>query len=281
MKTVKIVGVPEHFNLPWHLAMEENAFAERGILLEWLDVPQGTGYMCELLANHETDLAIVLTEGIIRDITSGNPVRIIQEYVASPLLWGIHVQKHSPYQSVSELHEAPVAISRKGSGSHLMASVHAKKMGWDTNQLQFQIVDTLQGALDHFKMGSNAYFLWEHFTTKPHVDNRELKWLADFPSPWPCFVLVATKAFVTKNGTLIQHITEIINRYTDEFKSIPSIDRTLSYRYGQKLHDVQSWLKKTSWGNHQLSQKTLEEVQTALYDLKLIQKIKPYQDFIL
>ena len=43
MKTVRIIGVPEHFNLPWHLAMEEGAFAERGIDLIWTDVPEGTG----------------------------------------------------------------------------------------------------------------------------------------------------------------------------------------------------------------------------------------------
>ena len=26
MKTIRIGGVPEHFNLPWHLAMEEGNF---------------------------------------------------------------------------------------------------------------------------------------------------------------------------------------------------------------------------------------------------------------
>ena len=69
MKTVKIIGVPEHFNLPWHLAIEEGAFEERGINLEWTEVPEGTGRMCQLLDSKETDLAIILTEGIIKSIT--------------------------------------------------------------------------------------------------------------------------------------------------------------------------------------------------------------------
>lgn len=39
MKNVRIVGVPEHFNFPWHLAIDEGAFEERGIDLKWTDVP--------------------------------------------------------------------------------------------------------------------------------------------------------------------------------------------------------------------------------------------------
>ena len=31
MKNVNIIGVPEHFNLPWHMAMEEGAFKDHGI----------------------------------------------------------------------------------------------------------------------------------------------------------------------------------------------------------------------------------------------------------
>ncbi|NNM17841.1 MAG: ABC transporter substrate-binding protein, partial [Croceitalea sp.] len=42
MKKVKIIGVPEHFNLPWHLAIEEGAFEARGIDLVWTDIPEGT-----------------------------------------------------------------------------------------------------------------------------------------------------------------------------------------------------------------------------------------------
>ena len=81
MKTVKIIGVPEHFNLPWHLAIEEGAFEERGIQLEWTDIPEGTGKMSQMLKDGETDLAIILTEGIVKSITEGNPVKIIQEYI--------------------------------------------------------------------------------------------------------------------------------------------------------------------------------------------------------
>ena len=65
MKKIKIAGVPEHFNLPWHLAIEDGAFENRGIDLEWTEVPEGTGRMCTMLREGETDIAIILTDGIV------------------------------------------------------------------------------------------------------------------------------------------------------------------------------------------------------------------------
>ena len=87
MKTVKIVGVPEHFNLPWQLCLENGEFSEIGIDLEWTDIPEGTGKMCQMLRNNETDLAVILTEGILKDISNGNESVVLQQYVSSPLQW--------------------------------------------------------------------------------------------------------------------------------------------------------------------------------------------------
>ena len=78
---VRVCGVPEHFNLPWLMALEEGAFDDRGIELEWTDVPEGTGKMCELLQDAETDLAVILTEGAIKAISEGLPAGIVQGYV--------------------------------------------------------------------------------------------------------------------------------------------------------------------------------------------------------
>jgi len=45
MKRFKIGGVPEHFNLPWRLAIEEGKFKAAGIELHWSDMTGGTGQM--------------------------------------------------------------------------------------------------------------------------------------------------------------------------------------------------------------------------------------------
>ena len=275
MKTVKIIGVPEHFNLPWHLAIEEGAFEERGIDLSWTDIPEGTGKMCELLKNQETDLAIILTEGIVKSITEGNKVKIIQEYIASPLLWGIHVDANSTYRSLEELKNTTAAISRFGSGSHLMAYVQAKQMGWETEKLKFNLVNNLNGAVESLSTAKSDYFMWERFTTKPLVDSGIFRHLGNCPTPWPCFVLVGTDEFLTENKSLVKHIQEIINIYTVEFKQIPRIDATLANRYHQKLEDIQEWLQITEWSQKQLPEDTLMKIQETLKELDLIDKSVP------
>ena len=62
------------------MAIEEGAFADRGIDLLWTDVPQGTGRMVQMLDEGEADLAVVLTEGAIKSICDGLPLRILQSY---------------------------------------------------------------------------------------------------------------------------------------------------------------------------------------------------------
>ena len=148
MTTLRIAGVPEHFNLPWHLCIENNDFRNAGIDLQWTDVPEGTGKLCQMLRNGETDIAVILTEGIIKDITAGNPSKIVQVYVQSPLIWGIHVAANSPYKTLADIEQGKVAISRYGSGSHLMAFVNAKAQGWDTSKLNFEVINTLDGAVE-------------------------------------------------------------------------------------------------------------------------------------
>ena len=280
MKKVNIIGVPEHFNLPWHLAIEEGAFEERGIDLQWTDIPEGTGRMCQMLENGETDLAIILTEGLVKSITEGNPAKIVQEYIASPLLWGIHVGAKSKYERFADLKTTKAAISRFGSGSHLMAYVNAQNEGWDTGKLQFEVINNLDGAVEALTNGTADYFMWEHFTTKPLVDSGIFRRLGDCPTPWPCFVIAATDKFIKGNSSVLKHILEVINLYTMEFKQIPSIDRTLANRYGQKLEDIQAWLSLTRWSQSQIDSQTLEKVQETLIDLKLIDKQLMYSEIV-
>lgn len=279
MKTARIIGVPEHFNLPWHMAIEEGAFADRGIDLQWTDVPEGTGRMCKMLENGETDLAIILTEGLVKSISEGNPAKIVQEYIASPLLWGIHVGAESEYKELADLQNTKAAISRFGSGSHLMAYVNAQNERWNTEKLQFEIINNLDGAVEGLTNGSADYFMWEHFTTKPLVDNGTFRSLGDCPTPWPCFVVATTDTFLKENKGVLNHILEVINSYTKEFKQIPSIDRTLANRYNQKLEDIKEWLSITKWSQSQLDSQTLENVQNTLLDLKLISKVLPSTNY--
>jgi len=270
LKKIRIAGVPEHFNFPWHMAMEEGAFEDRGIKVEWIEVPEGTGRMCKLLEEKETDLAIILTEGIVKSISEGNPARIVQGYISSPLLWGIHVAAESRFQDLSDLEGTKAAISRFGSGSHLMAYVLAEAQRWNTAELSFEVIHTLSGAVEALENGEADYFMWEHFTTKPLVLDGVFRRLADCPTPWPCFVVAANQNFLDKDSAALRHVLEIVNNYTREFKMIPSIDRTLANRYNLDLQDIREWLGITQWTQDQLNLQTIDIVQDTLLNLNLI-----------
>jgi ABC-type nitrate/sulfonate/bicarbonate transport system substrate-binding protein len=280
MKTIKIAGVPEHFNLPWHLCIENGEFEAVGIDLQWTDVPEGTGKLCQMLRNCETDIAVILTEGIVKDINAGNPSKIVQVYVESPLIWGIHVDAKSKYETLSDLEHGKVAISRLGSGSQLMAYVNANNQGWNTEKLQFEIVNTIDGAVESLTKGESDYFMWEHFMTKPLVDKGILRRIDDCPTPWPCFVIAVREEILKKYPNAIAQILEIINITTQEFKEIQSIDRTLATKYHQKIEDIREWLRLTEWSQKPLSEKMLNKIQNQLFDLKIIEKKGTFAELV-
>ena len=271
-KTVKIAGVPEHFNLPWQMCIEDGEFDAVGIELEWTDVPEGTGKMCQMLRDGETDIAVILTEGIIKDIAAGNPSKIVQVYVQSPLIWGIHVAANSNYKTLADLENKKVAISRFGSGSQLMSIVSAENQKWDASKLEFELVNTIDGAVEALTSGKADYFMWERFMTQPLVNRGIFRRIADCPTPWPCFVIAVRNEFLENNPNVIEQILEIINTTTEEFKIIPSIDRTLASKYNQEVEAIQEWLKLTKWSQKQMNTQTFDKIIEQLLKLQIIEK---------
>lgn len=233
-----------------------------------------------MLASGETDLAVVLTEGIVKAICDGNASRIVQGYVGSPLLWGIHVASGSDFKAISGLFGKKAAISRFGSGSHLMAYVNAKTQGWDVNSLNFEVVQNLEGAVAALAHGTADYFMWERFTTKPLVDSGVFRHLGDCPTPWPCFVVAASETVLRERAGTVRHVLEVINTFSSEFRDIPSIDRTLANRYDQKLDDIGTWLSRTRWSQKPLSPKEVGLVQHTLSDLGLIAETRGYDGIV-
>ena len=270
MKRIKIAGVPEHFNLPWQLAIENRKFEDADINLEWTNVPEGTGKLSQMLRDGSCDVAVILTEGIIKDILAGNPSKIIQIYVESPLIWGIHVDAKSDFQTLEHLKEKKVAISRRGSGSELMAYVNASNQKW--NRPECEIVNTIDGAVEALGDKSADYFMWERFMTKPLVDNGTFRRVADCLTPWPSFVIVATDEILHKNPAAISELLNVINSFTKTFKEIPNIDLILATRFNQKPDDIREWLKLTHWSQQQLDESMLNKIQNQLVELSVIDK---------
>lgn len=282
LKTVRIGGVPEHFNLAWYLTLKAGEYKKEGINLRWKDYFGGTGQMCKALRDKEIDIAVILTEGIIKDIIAGNKCKIVQVFVKTPLIWGIHVAQNSAYKTIEDIRGTKAAISRYGSGSHLMSYINAQNNSWNLDEdLRFEVVKDLDGAVEALTAGTADYFLWEKFTTKPLVDDHIFRHIGDCPTPWPCFVIAVREDFLNNDEQCLKTILEIINSTTSEFKNIPSIDITIANRYNQKLEDVQQWLKLTEWSQDNIDVQTLDNVQEQLLALKLIPEKVHFNKLIL
>ena len=281
MTTINIGGVPEHFNLAWYLTLINGEYKDKGINLRWHDYPGGTGDMCKGLRNNDIDLAVILSEGIVKDVTEGNPSKIIQTFVKTPLIWGIHVANNSNYKKIEDIRGKKAAISRYGSGSHLMSYINAQNCDWDLgNELNFEVINNLEGAVDGLINGVADYFLWEKFTTKPLVDKNVFRRIGNCPSPWPCFVIAATDIIIKNNKKEVKTILEIINKTTKDFKNIPGIDKTIANRYNQQLIDVQEWLNLTEWSQKLINESALKEIQNKLYELEIIKKTLEYNKIV-
>jgi hypothetical protein len=274
-KTTRITigGVPEHSNLPWRLAIEEGRFAKVGVELDWVDCPGGTGEMTQALADGDLDLALPLSEGAIAGIARGLPLRILQWYVRSPLIWGIHVPAHSGIESVDALRGRRFAISRYGSGSHLMAFVHAQASGWRPAEgLSFVVVGDLAGAIVSFKGDDAEGFLWERFTTQPYVDRGLMRRVGECPTPWPAFALAASHRALARSSALIERVAEVINAECSGFKARADIVETIARRYGLDVDQTAEWFALTEWArDRRVERGQLQHIISVLRGLDLLE----------
>lgn len=273
MQKIRITGVPEHFNYSWLQVIAQQPFLDEGIELVWQEESKGSGAMNKALREGSTDLALVLTESFIKDRIEGNPSKIIGLHIASPLNWGIHLSAKSKENTLSELNEAPFLISRFGSGSNLMAFLLAKQQGWDIEKLQFEVIDNLEGAKKAFVNEEAKMFLWEKYTTKPLVDSGLFKRVGEIPTPWPCFVIVATEQILGTHAEVLVRLRDMVYAFADKMTQTDDFSATISKTYGIQEEDVNAWLKQTKWStDNKIEKFTLEDTMDVLLNLGLAEK---------
>ncbi|MEO0331041.1 MAG: substrate-binding domain-containing protein [Bacteroidota bacterium] len=275
----KIGSVPEHFMLPWHLAMEKGDFQAKDLSVQWQDYPGGTGAMMSDLREGDLDIAIALTEGVVADIIKHQAGKITQVFVSSPLTWGIHVADNSSYQSVEELEGKTFAISRMGSGSHLMAMVMAKYRGWSTDELQLKIVGGMDGARKALPISEADAFMWEKFMTQPVVEQGEFRRVGEFDTPWPCFVIIVRNEVLSDQLDKIKALLQVMQQSATNFMHQQDAPALVAQRYGLTSEDASHWFNRTQWQiDFEISKAMLNQVMDALLSCQIIdQPIKPNQ----
>ncbi len=281
MHIIKVGGVPEHFNMPWHYASDNNIFAQRGIKINWVDYSTGTGAMMQDIDSNKLDLAIVLTEGAVAAISNGTKARIVQWYTLSALNWGIHVAEASAIKEEKEIFDKKYAVSRMGSGSHLMAHVHAEKFGKTLNETQFVIANSLRGAETTLTDKTADVFFWEKYTTQPSVDKGIFRRIGEVLTPWPCFVVVASENFLKEQKTVMYDALVMINQVNKNFKNHPDVVSMIAKKYHLEEDQVAEWLKTVQW-NHELkiNEAVIENISSQMFKLGLTKHKKSLEGLI-
>ncbi len=274
---IKVGGVREYFNLPWDIALEKDSFSKAGVKVEWEDCLGGTGQMLAKLRDKELDLAVVLTEGIVSDILKGNPSRIIQFFVNTPLVWGIHVPAHSDIKSIEDIQGKKYAISRYKSGSHLMAYVNAHKHNLKIKEEDFVVIKNLEGARESMKKMESQVFFWEKHTTQPYVDNGEFRRIGDFSAPWPCFAIAVRDEVYKEQKEAIDAVVKTVLATAKELKQAPDIISIIGTRFQLKEEEVNLLSEKLEWNTDGLKHKdAYSRVIHSLQSVGILEKMEEY-----
>jgi ABC-type nitrate/sulfonate/bicarbonate transport system substrate-binding protein len=247
MTRLRIGGVPEHFNLPWHRVLDSGALREAGIEAAWEDYPGGSGAMRDALDEGRLDVAMLLTEAAVAGVAGGAAFHVVSLYTETPLLWGFQVPAASAFGSVEELRGARYAISRFGSGSHLMAFVLAEQRGWPAAELRFVAVGNLAGAVAAFEQGAADVFLWEKFMTKPLIDGGQFRRVGELTAPWPAFVVCASRDAVRERRDAIAFTLRRVFAAARGFAAGDASAGEIAERFGLSAEDAAEWLRITRW----------------------------------
>eukprot|EP00927_Polykrikos_kofoidii_P042854 TRINITY_DN36907_c0_g1_i1.p1 TRINITY_DN36907_c0_g1~~TRINITY_DN36907_c0_g1_i1.p1 ORF type:complete len:321 (+),score=32.72 TRINITY_DN36907_c0_g1_i1:89-1051(+) len=283
---LRVGGVPEHFNTAFHYARERKLYEQQsGFSVDWTFYPGGTGEMATALENDDVDVAVMLTEGAVAKIANGSPLRIAGSFVSSALTWGVHVAHNSPLQSIVDLKDKTFGVSRMGSGSHLMAYVMAHQLGWNIHggACPLEVVGSLEGARVAMSDDRIAAILWEKYTTMHLVESGEWRRIGEVPTPWPCFVFVASEKAIKDRGNDIRALISITRRMCEEFKTNRD-DASVEYiseHHRMSVDDARTWLDSTDWScASEVKVSTLRVTSEFLQILGQIPSVPPPADLV-
>ena len=248
-RDLRVGGVPEHFNLPWRLAAGADRFVNNGVKVDWREVPAGSGELTRRLRDGELDLALVLTESAVADILVHDRNRIVKVWVASPLVWGIHVAGGSNFDDVRDIRDRRIAISRYGSGSHLIPVIDAAERGWDTGTMSFVVVNDLDGAREALASGRADVFFWERHMTQPLVDAAEFRRIGEREVPWPAFVVSGRRDVLEARGADIRKMLDIVENEARKLRRRKSAAALIAATFGIRESDVARWLAHVRWAS--------------------------------
>jgi ABC-type nitrate/sulfonate/bicarbonate transport system substrate-binding protein len=281
MISLAVGGVSEPMNLPWETAIADGAFAADGYALRWIDQPGGTGAIAAALTDGALDAATILTEGAVAAIVNGAPLRIHSLWVQSPLVWGVHVAGANTVSSVRDIGAVRFAVSRLGSGSHLMAYLLAARDGLRLHDDQLVVVGGIDGARAALRDGRADVFLWEKYVTSPLVHRREFRRIDTIETPWPSFAIAAHSDTFATRRTDLDHVVAIARRAAQRFEASGDAAAAIVARYGLTAVDASEWLATYSFArSDRVDPRMLDDVQQRLRSVGAIHSTRPVEELL-
>ncbi|KAJ1964607.1 hypothetical protein GGI12_001312 [Dipsacomyces acuminosporus] len=207
----------------------------------------GTGDMVKKLVAGELDIAICVTEGLvagIRNNADSASLKLFGTYVNSPLPWAASVAVDSKFVTMDDLaFGATFGISRKGSGSEVMARYAASAYEW-AGQPKFEVLGDVHGLVAGVQQGKVDAFLWERTTMQRHYASSEVRYLGTVRPPWPAFSFGATHEFIARNGDTIKALIDTIGRAQAQFMAAESAELRTGFvcdKFGYSKADAEQW----------------------------------------
>jgi len=169
--------------------------------------------------------------------------------VSTPLNWAVITGKESKFQSISDLKDTTLGISRKGSGSQTMAHVMALQQGWPTADLKFQVNNDIGGLINSVSDGSTSAFMWEWFTTKPFVDAGEVRFIGSVPTPWPSWLIAAhpSRAPAENVRVFLTGLTKHVRSFDSVESRVNANVEFIKAKFGYQPEDIKEWLKTVAY----------------------------------
>ncbi|KAK0101349.1 hypothetical protein ONS95_006524 [Cadophora gregata] len=246
-KQLRIGFVPEHFSTPLHYAKKYF-----GLNAELIPFPSGTGHMITSLRSGEIDVGIGLTEGWVaglgkEDVEGDGGYRIVGTYVETPLCWAISTGAKREINSVADLKNGKIGVSRVGSGSYVMGFVLADQNNWlspsSPNPFEVIPLQTFEKLRNGVNDSTADFFMWEHFTSKRYYDNGEIKRIGEIYTPWSSWKIVA-RTDIEKGDSRLEALFEKLDQGVKHFEekkeeSVKYISTELDY----SEEDAREWLK--------------------------------------
>ncbi|GAA5970216.1 hypothetical protein JCM8115_000779 [Rhodotorula mucilaginosa] len=272
MAALRIGYVREHFSSPLLQLAAQSDY------IQLVECPSGTGQIMSRLKANEIDVAIALTESLIAGIAKQTAeFKLVGTYVTSPLNWAVIVGKDSKYQKLEDLRGEKIGVSRIGSGSQVMASYMALREGWTDKDgkvepIQFEVLDSFKNLRDGVNDGRAAAFMWEHFTTKPYLN--EVRFIGNVPTPWHSWAIVATPSTLSPSSPQHTQLQKFLSELSTSIHAFdaPEARESSSKEFVETTweyprEDVEAWLKQVEYPKGEVNEISKSMVESTLSTL--------------